>query len=70
VAANAVGVDRRSDRVTFKYDRTAPVAGALVDHLSIALGDTPSGDYRLNLEVLDKVSGRKASSTSQISIGG
>ncbi len=69
VAASAVGIDRRSDRVTMKFDRSGPAApGAFVDRVSIAMGDTPAGDYRLTLEVTDKVSGRKATSASNITI--
>ena len=69
VAASAVGIDRRSDRVTMKFDRSGPAApGAFVDRVSIAMGDTPAGDYRLTLEVTDRVSGRKASSASNITI--
>ncbi len=69
IAASAIGVDRTADRLTLKFDRAGPAApGAFVDRVSIALGDTPAGDYRLTLEVTDKVSGRKATSASSITI--
>ena len=69
VAASAVGIDRASDRLTLRFDRAGPAApGAFVDRISIALGDTPAGDYLLTLEVTDKVSGRKASSSTAITI--
>ncbi len=69
IAATAIGVDRTADRLTLKFDRTGPAApGAFVDRISIALGDTPAGDYRLTLEVTDKSSGRKVSSASSITI--
>ena len=68
-AADAVGIDRRDDRVTFKFDRTVASAAAIVDHVSIAMAGTPAGEYRITLEVTDKVSGRKTSRTTQLVIG-
>jgi GWxTD domain-containing protein len=69
LATNAVGVDRRDDRVTFKFDRSGPAAPpAFVDHVLIALNETPAGDYRVTLEITDKVSGRKAVSVTTLTI--
>jgi len=62
LAATAVGVDRKDDRVTFKFDRSMPAApAAFVDRVSLATGETPPGDYIITLEIADKVSGRKTS---------
>ena len=69
VVAGAVGVDRRDDRLTQTFDRAGPSApGAFVDHIRMAMRDTPAGDYRLILEVTDKVTGRKATSASSFTI--
>ncbi len=69
VAASAIGIDRRDDRVSFRFERSGPAAPvAFVDRISLAMNDTPAGDYRLTLDVTDKATGRKASSTSQLTI--
>ncbi len=68
-AASAVGIDRKSDRVTFRFDRAGPAApGAFVDRISLAMNETPAGDYRVTLEVTDKANGRKARGTTQLVI--
>ncbi len=68
-AANAVGIDRRDDRVTFSFERAGPAAGvAFVDHVALALRDTPSGEYRLTLEVTDESTGRTARSIATLAI--
>ncbi len=68
-AANTVGVDQGDDRVTFRFERAGPAApAAFVDRVAIAMNDTPSGDYRVTLEVTDKVSGRKAKAVAQLVI--
>jgi hypothetical protein len=57
--ASAVRIEQRDDRVVQQFDRTAPVSPAIVDHISVALGDTPAGGYRLTLEISDRATGRK-----------
>lgn len=66
--ATAAGVDRRPDRVTFRFDRTAPHATAIVDEITIGLADTPAGNYRVTLELTDQVTGRKASRVFGVTI--
>lgn len=69
VAASALGIDRRSDRVTMTVERVVPATpGALADHIAIAMNDTPSGDYLLTLEITDKVRGRKVSALAPLVI--
>lgn len=66
--AGVVGVDRTEDRVSMRYDRTVPHAAALADHMTIALQDTPTGSYRLTLEITDKTSGRTFTRTTGFTI--
>jgi hypothetical protein len=66
--ASAVGVDRRDDRVTVRFERSAPHSAALVDRVTIALGDTPPGTYAVTLTVTDRASGRTTSRTTPLVI--
>lgn len=69
LAASAVGVERASDRVTFRFDRSGPAApAAFVDRIRVDMADTPPGDYVLKLQVTDKASGRKTSRSSALTI--
>jgi hypothetical protein len=64
----AVGRDASPDKVTFRYDRTAPHAAAILDEVTLSLGGTPPGSYLLTVDVSDEVSGRTTSRTSRIVI--
>lgn len=64
----AVGVSRRDDRVILSFDRTGPASPAFADYLTIALGDTPPGRYRLTIEVTDRTSGHKTSRSTELAI--
>jgi GWxTD domain-containing protein len=68
-AAEALRIDRQSDRVTAMFDRTIIAApAAIVDHVSMELRDTPRGEYRLTIQVTDRISGRRASTSSAFTI--
>ncbi|HKS05655.1 MAG TPA: GWxTD domain-containing protein [Gemmatimonadaceae bacterium] len=61
-AEGVVGVNRRGDRVTYTFDRAVPAArDAVVDNVSLALRDTPPGDYRLVIEITDRTNRRRTS---------
>jgi hypothetical protein len=66
--AGAVGIDRTDDRIAVRFDRAVPHAAAVADHVTIDLGETPRGTYRLTLEVTDTVTGRVASRTATLVI--
>ena len=52
------GVDRTEDRVVMRFERQMPHARVVVDHVEIALEDTPAGNYTLTLEITDRVTGK------------
>lgn len=54
------GVDRTEDRVVMRFERQLRHARTLVDHVEVALEDTPAGDYTLTLEITDRVTGNVA----------
>ena len=56
------------DRVIFKYERVVPHGDAFTDYITLNLGETPVGNYWLTLDILDRVSGRKASRTMRLTI--
>ena len=64
--AAMMGSEQTSDRVIFRYDRVLPHADAVADVVTLALEDTPAGNYDLTLEITDKVTGRTASRTTRI----
>lgn len=68
--ANAVGVTRKDDRVTLQVSRAVPPAPAIVDQVTLKLGDTPAGTYTLTVEITDKATGRKTSRALSLSIDG
>jgi hypothetical protein len=68
--ASAIGVDRVGDRATYRFDRTAAHAPAIVDHVTVSLRETPPGTYRVTLDITDRATGKKASRTTLITIGG
>jgi hypothetical protein len=66
--ANAIGVQRDANRVSYTFERTTTAAPAIVDFVTLNLGTTPPGDYRLNVAVTDKNSGRKVFMSSMFTI--
>jgi hypothetical protein len=43
-----------------RFDRQMRHARTVVDHVEIALEDTPAGNYTLTLEITDRVTGNVA----------
>jgi GWxTD domain-containing protein len=68
MAASAVGITRRDDRVILQIERATPYAPRIADHIGMALADTPAGTYRVALEINDRTSGRKTSRSTEITI--
>jgi hypothetical protein len=66
--AGAIGVNRTPDRVEFTFDRDVPYAAALVDNIDLSLADTPPGNYRLSVKILDRTSGRTTSWMKSLAI--
>lgn len=66
--AAMMGSEQTSDRVIFHYDRSVAHAAALADYVTLALEDTPAGNYDLSLEITDKVTGKTTSRTTRIVI--
>lgn len=68
--AGAIGVSRREARtgVTFEFERELPYSPTLVDNVTLSLGGTPTGSYRLTLSVTDRTTGRITSRTTRIVI--
>jgi GWxTD domain-containing protein len=58
---SVVGVDRQNNRVTSRFTRSVAAGSAIADHVTISLGDTPTGVYTMTIEVTDKTGGRTAS---------
>jgi GWxTD domain-containing protein len=54
------GVDRTEDRVVMRFERQMRHASTVVDHVEIALEDTPAGNYTLTLEITDHVTAKVA----------
>jgi GWxTD domain-containing protein len=63
-----VGVERTDDRVAMRFERTMPHALAIADYVTIALEDTPAGNYRLTLEIADQVTGRTHTRSTNFTI--
>lgn len=66
--SSVVGVNRRDDRVTFTWDRTVAHANVLVDNMAVSLRGTPAGNYRVTLEVTDRITNRKTSRTTMVTV--
>ncbi|MFN8716845.1 MAG: hypothetical protein ACK50C_07645, partial [Gemmatimonadaceae bacterium] len=57
-----------SDSFTITFDRQAAAARTTVDYLSLDLAESPSGTYRLRVEVLDLATQRRTSRETQFRI--
>lgn len=66
--ARAVGVDRDRNSVRYHFERSTAHAQAIVDVMAVNLAATPAGDYRITIEIVDAMSGRKTSASSVFSI--
>src|SRR5690606_13880322 len=66
--ASVVGVDRTDDRLSISFERETAHEPAYVDHIGIALEDSPPGDYSLSLTIRDHVSGRTLLRTAAFTI--
>jgi hypothetical protein len=56
IRATILGVRalRRPDRSTFTFERQVPHRDVMVDHLEVALGATPPGDYTVTVRITDR----------------
>jgi GWxTD domain-containing protein len=64
--AARVGVDRTDSRVALVFDREQPHAAAILEHITMSLGDTPSGTYQLTVEITDHISLRTMARTTAL----
>lgn len=68
IVGGVLGREVISGQVELAYDRSVPHAPTVVEHITIDLGDTPTGTYLLSLDVTDRVTGRTASRTIRIAV--
>ena len=68
VVGGRVGVDQTNDRMAIHFERSAAYSPAILDMVTLSLGQTPRGSYRLTVEVADNVTGRVTSRTSRLVI--
>lgn len=66
--ASGVGITTGKDNVEMRIARNVSYAPVLTDNVGISLGDTPPGIYLLTVQVIDRVSGRMTSRSSNITI--
>jgi GWxTD domain-containing protein len=66
--AGVVGADRTDDKLSIRFDRSGAFAPAFADHIGISLAGTPSGTYRLALDVTDLVTGRRLTRNTEFTI--
>jgi hypothetical protein len=67
--AGTVGIDTRSDdRITMRLDREVAHAAAFVDRVDIGMSTTPPGQYRLEVRLTDRVSGRVTTRATRLTI--
>lgn len=58
----SVGREQRGrDRLTVSFDRAVASANILVEYLSLDLSDSPSGEYRLHVDITDLANQKKTS---------
>ena len=56
--ASVAGVDRNDDGVAIRYTRTTASAPVLVERLTLDLGESPPGEYVVQVDLRDTVTGR------------
>lgn len=69
VLRGATGIPIGDDEVAILFDRTVAHSDILVEHLDIALGESPAGAYRITVKVTDRVTGRSTERVSRFTIG-
>jgi GWxTD domain-containing protein len=57
--SNAARRDASPDRVEFTFERTMPHRDAIVDDITLSLGETPAGAYEMTVVITDRVTGRR-----------
>jgi hypothetical protein len=68
IVGGAIGREVMTDRVELAYDRRVAHAPTIVEHITISLGETPTGTYLLSLDVTDRATGRTASRSMRIAV--
>lgn len=66
--AGAVGINTSANKVEMKFDRKAPYAPILAENVTIALGVTPAGSYRMTVAITDHSRGVTTSRTMPVTI--
>jgi hypothetical protein len=61
-------VDRRDDRITYHLTRLTKHTLTVVEQLSLDLRGTPSGEYSVSIAVTDRVSGRRSTTTTLVTV--
>ena len=69
VLRGATGIPIGDDEVAILFDRTVAHSDILVEHLDIALGESPAGAYWLTLKVTDRATGRSTERGTRFTIG-
>lgn len=65
----SVGREQRGrDRLTVSFDRTVASANTLVEYLALDLSDSPSGEYRLRVDIIDLTNQKKTSRQTAFTI--
>ncbi len=64
--ASVAGVDRNADGVAIRYARTTAAAPVLVERLTLDLGDSPPGEYVVQVELRDAITGRVHTRTTRL----
>jgi GWxTD domain-containing protein len=65
VGASVAGGD---DEVVVRYERAGASGGIALDHVDLALGDTPGGRYKLTVQVTDKATGRQVERVTRFEV--
>jgi len=60
--------ERGRDRLTVSFDRAVASANTLVEYLSLDLSDSPSGEYRLRVDITDLANQKKTSRQTAFTI--
>ena len=64
-----VGREQRGrDQLTVSFDRTVASANTLVEYLSLDLSDSPSGEYRLRVDITDLANQKKTTRQTAFTI--
>jgi hypothetical protein len=69
ILRGATGIPIGDDEVAILFDRTVAHSDILVEHLDIALGESPAGSYRLTVKVTDRTTGQSTERVTRFTIG-